>query len=51
MFRFSSGADTSQHEKDVHKSTEGQQGENMCHENLDNEGVGDESLTENEDKY
>ena len=34
MFHFSSGADTSQLEKDVQESTEGQQGENMCHESL-----------------
>ena len=37
VFHFSSGPDTSQHEKDVQESTEDQQGENMCHENLDNE--------------
>ena len=49
MFHFSSGADTSQHEKDVQESTEDQQGENVCHENLDNESVGNESLGENED--
>ena len=49
VFHFSSGPDTSQHEKDVQESTEDQQGGNMCHENLDNESVGDESLGENKD--
>ena len=44
MFHFSSRADTSQHEKDVQESTEGQQEENMCHKSLDNESLG-----ENED--
>ena len=48
MFHFSFGADTSQHEKDVQESTEGQQGENICQESLDNESVGNESLGENE---
>ena len=49
MFHFSSGADTSQNEKDVQESTEGKQKENMCHERLDNGNVGDESLGEHED--
>ena len=49
MFHFSSGADASHYEKYVQESTESQQGENMCHERLDNESVGDESLGENED--
>ena len=29
------------HEKDVQESAEGQQGENMCHKNLDNESGAD----------
>ena len=41
MFNFSSRADTSQHEKVVQESTEGQQEENMCHKSLDNEGLGE----------
>ena len=49
MFHFSSGAGTSQHEKDVQESTEGKQKENMYHESLDNGNVGHESLGENED--
>ena len=49
LFHFSYGADTSQHEKDVQESAEGQQGENMYHESSDIESVGNESLSENED--
>ena len=49
MFHFSPGVDKSQHEKDVQKRTEGQQGEIMCYERSDNESLGDESLGENED--
>ena len=49
MFHFSSGADTSQLEKDVKESTEGKQGENMCHESLYHGSVGVKSLDENED--
>ena len=44
IFHFSSGADTSKHEKDVQESTEGKRKEDMCHESLDNGNVGDESL-------
>ena len=49
MFHLGSGADTSQHEKNVQESADGQQGENMRHESLGSESVGDESLGKNED--